>query len=78
LPATTSSRPADPKPSPSLVATVGELTNSTFPYLVLWGLMVRTLGIPHWVTLALSVPATGLVGWTFFNLRAAYPANPRP
>lgn len=55
----------------------GHLATSLFPHVVFWGLMVWTLGIPAWVTLAMAVPATGLLGWTFVALRAYHPAEVR-
>jgi acyl-lipid omega-6 desaturase (Delta-12 desaturase) len=38
-----------------------QLTNSIGPYFLLWGLMVWSLQISYWLTLALSVPAAGFL-----------------
>ena len=38
--------------------------------MLLWGVLVRTLGIPYWITAAVAVPAGGVLGVTFLALRA--------
>jgi omega-6 fatty acid desaturase (delta-12 desaturase) len=45
--------------APTLRRSVWQLSNSLVPYLALWGLMVWTLDISYWITLALAVPAAG-------------------
>jgi omega-6 fatty acid desaturase (delta-12 desaturase) len=42
---------------------IWQLTNTFLPYAGLWALMILTVerGLPYWVTLALAVPAAGLL-----------------
>ena len=47
--------------TPSRVSSFWQLTNSVIPYVGLWALMVWTLGISYWITLALAVPAAGFL-----------------
>jgi len=46
---------------PSRRASSWQLANSLIPYFALWGLMIWTLGISYWITLALAVPAAGFL-----------------
>jgi omega-6 fatty acid desaturase (delta-12 desaturase) len=46
---------------PVLLSSVWQLLNSLIPYLALWGLMVWTLDISYWLTLAIAVPAAGFL-----------------
>jgi omega-6 fatty acid desaturase (delta-12 desaturase) len=46
---------------PVLRSSVWQLVNSLIPYLALWGLMVWTLNISYWITLALAVVAAGFL-----------------
>ena len=45
----------------SRASSVWQLSNSLIPYFALWALMVWTLGISYWITLALAVPAAGFL-----------------
>jgi len=47
--------------NPSRLGSIWQLTNSLVPYLALWGLMVWSLGVSYWLTLALAVPAAGFL-----------------
>ncbi len=47
--------------TPSRSRSVWQLCNSLIPYFLLWALMVFTLGISTWITLALAVPAAGFL-----------------
>jgi len=38
-----------------------QLVNSLVPYFALWGLMIWSLGVSYWLTLALAVPAAGFL-----------------
>jgi len=46
---------------PVLRRSVWQLVNSVIPYLALWGLMIWTLNISYWITLALAVAAAGFL-----------------
>jgi omega-6 fatty acid desaturase (delta-12 desaturase) len=46
---------------PALRSSIWQLVNSVVPYLVLWGLMIWTLSISYWITLALAVVAAGFL-----------------
>jgi len=46
------------------------LFRAALPHVLLWGVLVRTLGIPYWITAAVAVPAGGVLGATFLALRA--------
>ena len=46
---------------PVLRSSVWQLANSLIPYLALWGLMIWTLSISYWITLALAVVAAGFL-----------------
>ena len=43
--------------SPDLRRSLGQIVNTFVPYIILWILMVRSLTISYWLTLALAVPA---------------------
>jgi omega-6 fatty acid desaturase (delta-12 desaturase) len=46
---------------PVLRSSIWQLVNSLIPYLALWGLMIWTLGISYWITLALAIVAAGFL-----------------
>lgn len=46
---------------PALRSSVWQLVNSVIPYLALWGLMIWTLSISYWITLALAAVAAGFL-----------------
>lgn len=46
---------------PRLAASIWQLANTLVPYLALWALMIWSLGVSYWLTLALAVPAAGLL-----------------
>ena len=46
---------------PILSSSIWQLVNSLGPYIALWGLMIWTLGISYWLTLALAVLAAGFL-----------------
>jgi acyl-lipid omega-6 desaturase (Delta-12 desaturase) len=46
---------------PSRAASIGQLVNSLGPYFALWALMVWSLHVSYWITLALAVPAAGFL-----------------
>jgi omega-6 fatty acid desaturase (delta-12 desaturase) len=46
---------------PVLRSGLWQLGNSLIPYLTLWGLMIWTLNISYWITLALAVVAAGFL-----------------
>ena len=47
--------------TPSRAASIGQLVNSLGPYFALWALMVWSLHVSYWITLALAVPAAGFL-----------------
>jgi acyl-lipid omega-6 desaturase (Delta-12 desaturase) len=47
--------------SPDLRRSLWQLANTVIPYCVLWYVMWRSLAISYWLTLALAVPAAGLL-----------------
>lgn len=47
--------------SPDLRRSLGQIVNTFVPYIILWILMVRSLTISYWLTLALAVPAAGFL-----------------
>ena len=49
----------------SLRQCIWQLCTSLLPYLLLWVLMVRSLAISYWLTLALMIPAAGFLTKTF-------------
>lgn len=50
-----------PYRKPSLWRSLWQLGNSLIPYAILWYLMVWSLEVSYWLTLALSIPATGFL-----------------
>ena len=50
---------------PSNRHSVWQLVNSIVPFIALWVLMVFSLQVSYWLTLALSVPAAGFMVRTF-------------
>ena len=50
---------------PVLRRSIWQLVNSVIPYLALWGLMIWTLSISYWITLALAVVAAGFLARIF-------------
>jgi omega-6 fatty acid desaturase (delta-12 desaturase) len=50
---------------PDLVRSLWQLANSVIPYFLLWVLMIRSLQISYWLTLALAFPAAGFLMRTF-------------
>jgi omega-6 fatty acid desaturase (delta-12 desaturase) len=46
---------------PVLRSSLWQLVNSVVPYLALWGLMIWTLSISYWITLALAAFAAGFL-----------------
>jgi omega-6 fatty acid desaturase (delta-12 desaturase) len=44
---------------------IWQIANTLLPYIALWGLMIWTLGISYWLTLALAVPAAGFLARLF-------------
>jgi omega-6 fatty acid desaturase (delta-12 desaturase) len=46
---------------PVLRSSMWQTVNSVIPYLALWGLMIWTLHISYWITLALAVVAAGFL-----------------
>ena len=46
---------------PVLRSSVWQLADSVIPYLALWGLMIWTLSVSYWLTLALAVFAAGFL-----------------
>lgn len=47
--------------SPDLRRSLGQLANTFVPYVALWYLMVRSLEVSYWLTLALAVVASGFL-----------------
>lgn len=47
--------------SPDLRRSLWQIVNTFVPYIVLWVLMVRSLEVSYWLTLALAVPAAGFL-----------------
>jgi acyl-lipid omega-6 desaturase (Delta-12 desaturase) len=54
-----------PFQEPSLKQSIWQLCTSLLPYLLLWYLMVRSLAVSYWLTLALMVPAAGFLARIF-------------
>jgi len=50
---------------PDLARSLWQLANSVIPYFLLWVVMVRSLQISYWLTLALAFPAAGFLMRTF-------------
>ena len=60
-------------PRPSSAA--AQLADAVLPYVLLWGLLAWTLGIPYWVTLAMAALTTVSLISTFLALRAPLPTR---
>lgn len=58
-------RQLDPYSRPDLKRSLLDLLTSVVPYLLLWPLMVWSLDVSYWLTLALAVPASGFLLRTF-------------
>jgi omega-6 fatty acid desaturase (delta-12 desaturase) len=54
--------------SPSRLRSLGQIANSLIPYLALLGTMYLSLRLSYWLTLALAVPAAGLLVRIFIIL----------
>ena len=50
---------------PVLRSSIWQIVNTLVPYLALWGLMIWTLSISYWLTLAISVLAAGFLARMF-------------
>lgn len=50
---------------PAISRSVWQIVNTVVPYIVMWGLMIWSLDISLWLTLALSIPAAGFMVRTF-------------
>jgi len=46
---------------PHLGRSLWQMANTLIPYFILWGLMIWSVQISYWITLALSVPAAGFL-----------------
>src|SRR5688572_15879808 len=46
---------------PDLARSLWQVANTLIPYFALWGLMIWSIQISYWITLALSVPAAGFL-----------------
>ena len=53
---------------PTLRRSVWQIVNTLAPYVALWGLMIWTVDISYWITLALAVVAAGFLARTFIIL----------
>ena len=62
--------PGASRPRLGKVEAITALAKATLPHLLLWGVLVWTLGIPYWVTVAVALPAGTVLGATFVALRA--------
>jgi len=51
--------------NPVLRKSIWQLTNSLVPYFVLWGVMIWSLDVSYWLTLALAVVAAGFLARIF-------------
>lgn len=54
-----------PYQQPDLRRSLWQMANTIGPYFLLWGLMVWSLQISYWLTLALGIPAAGFMMRTF-------------
>jgi len=54
-----------PFEEPQLTPAIRQILTSFVPYVALWGLMVWSLGVSYWLTLALAIPAAGFLIRTF-------------
>jgi omega-6 fatty acid desaturase (delta-12 desaturase) len=50
---------------PELGRSLFQVANTLIPYIILWALMVWSLGISYWLTLLLAIPAGGFMVRTF-------------
>jgi omega-6 fatty acid desaturase (delta-12 desaturase) len=50
---------------PHLGRSLWQIANTLIPYFILWGLMIWSIQISYWITLALSIPAAGFMMRTF-------------
>src|SRR5512133_4042852 len=50
---------------PHLGRSLWQVANTLIPYFILWGLMIWSVQISYWITLALSIPAAGFLMRTF-------------
>src|SRR5262245_22624051 len=53
---------------PHLGRSLRQVANSFLPFVVLWGVMYWSLGLSYWLTLALAIPAAGLLMRVFIIL----------
>lgn len=62
------------EPSSSCTAgklqTAATLASAVLPYVLLWGVLVWTLGIPVWISMTVAVAGGGVLVSTFVALRA--------
>lgn len=54
-------RAVAPYQRPQLERSIAQLGNSLIPYILLWVLMVYSLRVSYWLTLALAIPAAGFM-----------------
>jgi acyl-lipid omega-6 desaturase (Delta-12 desaturase) len=47
--------------NPDLKRSIWQIASSLFPYLILWFLMVLSLRVSYWLTLALAIPTAGFM-----------------
>ncbi len=52
---------------PVLRSSLWQIVNSMVPYFALWGLMIWSLGVSYWITLALALIAAGFLTRIFIN-----------
>jgi acyl-lipid omega-6 desaturase (Delta-12 desaturase) len=50
---------------PDLWRSLWQIANTLIPYVALWALMIYTVHISYWITLALSIPTAGFMVRTF-------------
>lgn len=50
---------------PNLARSLWQLINTLIPYFILWALMIRSLQVSYWITLALAFPTAGFLMRTF-------------
>ena len=51
--------------NPEVSRSLWQLANSVLPFLLMWYLMVRSLGVAYWLTLLLAFPTAGFMVRTF-------------
>ena len=54
-----------PRQKPVLRSSIWQIVNTLGPYLALWGLMIWTLSISYWLTLAIAVVAAAFLARLF-------------